>query len=334
LGSLESIFDSTGERCTKTPRKCLNAQTGGIFVCGGRKALCYVPHEDMWYQLEDTTLEHQDHAAIQYRDRVYIFSRQRVVPGQSQIAEYYMPFNNSWGAIQTRFKYDEQFSSLFVLNGDATLYAFTNTEAVPENTIFKYNPVKNEWDKGQALMRWGACSVSDGHYLYIMGGTNRGEKEINATVVVEKVDPNADGMEDVAPMNEARHDAFGAAMNGKIYVAGGLQENGPFYTVLNTCEVYNPSTDEWQLIPSLNVSRYSASMVCFEGALYVVGGLKDKTKSRELSMEMFDSEMNEWKKKSTIPLKDENHRKGEKKFHYKACFATIHKDVLKTPTGN
>ena len=167
-----------------------------------------------------------------------------------------------------------------------------------------------------------------------MSGTNRGEKEINATVVVEKVAPSADSWEQVAAMNEARHDAFGAAMNGKIYVAGGIQKNGPFHTVLNTCEVYNPSTNEWQLMPSLNVSRYSASVVCFEGALYVVGGLKDKTKSRELSLEMFDSQTNEWKKKSTIPFKDENQRKGEKKFHYKACFATIHKVVLRRPAGH
>ena len=46
---------------------------------------------------------------------------------------------------------------------------------------------------------------------------------------------------EVAPMNEARHDAFGAALNGKIYVAGGLQlqENMRSFKVLESCEVYN-----------------------------------------------------------------------------------------------
>ena len=62
----------------------------------------------------------------------FLVDRQRVVPGQSQIAEYCTPSNNSWGAVQTRFKYDEQFSSLLVLNGEATLYAFTNAEAAPK----------------------------------------------------------------------------------------------------------------------------------------------------------------------------------------------------------
>lgn len=82
-------------------------------------------------------------------------------------------------------------------------------------------------------------------------------------------------------MNEAREDAFGATMNGKIYVAVG-----------KTCEVYNPSTNEWQLITTaLNVPRHSASMVCFQGSLFVLKGLKDD-ESRELSVEMFDPEAN------------------------------------------
>ena len=40
---------------------------------------------------------------------------------------------------------------------------------------------------------------------------------------MEKFDPSNVSFEEVAPLNEARHDAFGAAMNDKIYVAGGIQ---------------------------------------------------------------------------------------------------------------
>ena len=333
LESMKWIFSSTGENCAKRPRKCLDTQTDGIFVCGGRKALCYRPHENMWYQLMDMTLEHQEHAAAQYRGRVYIFSRQSVTSSQSQVAEYYMSSNNSWGSIQTKFEYDEQFSSLLVMNGDKTLYAMTNSEDEPENAITMYDTVKNEWNilGSDGLDRWGACGVTDGHHLYIMGGTNNEDKEIKAITKVEKIDPCEDSWEEIAAMNEARHDACGVAMNGKIYVAGGLQKHGLFCRVLNSCEVYNLSTDEWQLMPSLNVPRYYASMVCYMGALYVVGGLKDRSKSRELSVEMFDTGTNEWKKKSNIPVKYENEEEVKKTIHFKACFATIHKDVLRKP---
>ena len=330
LGHMKCIFNSTSESCSKPARKCLEMLEDVIFVCGGRQALCYLPHTNMWYQLMDTTLEHQDHAAVQYRGKVYIFSKQggRFRSGQSQLAEYYMPSTDSWGTIQTKFQYNEQFTTLFVLDGDTALYALTNTETVPENTIFRYHPDKNTWEVcgGAALSRWGACGVTDGQCIYLMGGTTSETQEVNGTTEIEKFSPSGMIWEEVAAMNEARHAAFGAAMNGKIYIAGGLQKNGQICTVLNTCEVYNPSTDEWQLIPSLNSPRHSASMVSFKGALYVVGGLKDRFKSRELSVEILDSDANEWKKKSTIPVNNEKQSGGvKKKIHYKACSATIYK---------
>ena len=337
LGHMKCIFNCTTESCSKPARKCLERLEDVIFVCGGRKALCYLPHADTWYQLMDTTLEHQDHAAVQYRGKVNIFSKQgeRVESGQSQVAEYYISSSDSWGAIQTKFEYNEQFTSLFVLNGDMALYALTNTETTPENTIYRYHPDKNTWEicGDGALSRWGACGVTDGHCIYIMGGTRNEMDVINGTTIVEKFSPSEVIWEEVAAMNEARHAAFGEAMNGKIYIAGGLQKYGLICAVLKTCEVYNPSTDEWQLIPSLNAPRHSASMVSFKGALYVVGGLKDQVKSRELSVEILDSDAKKWRKKSTIPVNNEKQSgKVKKKIHYIACSATVYKDnLLKKP---
>ena len=68
-------------------------------------------------------------------------------------------------------------------------------------------------------------------------------------------------------------------------------------------------------------------MVCFQGSLFVIGGFHSHL--RELSVEMFDSSANKWLKKSTIPTKNENGEEKKKNWHYEACFATVHKDVLK-----
>lgn len=122
------------------------------------------------------------------------------------------------------------------------------------------------------------------------------------STTVKKFDLNGRCLEEAASMNKARHDAFGTTLNGKIYVAGGLQIKDGYCRELNSCEVYNPSTDEWQLLAKLNVPRHSASMVSFKGDLYVIGGLRDKKGSRELSIEMYDCESNEWKKKLVIPV--------------------------------
>ena len=328
------IFNCKAEISIKPARKCLERNENVIFVCGGSKALCYLPTENKWHKLMNATLEHKDHCIIQYRERVYVFSPQKVGDNQSHLVEYYMPSTNSWGAIQTKFEYgDEKFTGLFVLDDNKGWWILTNSER--NSYIYEYNPDKNIWVGSlRCLSRVGACFVTDGHWIFIIGGTLSGNGKITATTEVQKVIPSdetEDGeveFKEVAPMNEARHDAFGAAMNGKIYVAGGKQwdENLLGERVLASCEVYDPSTDEWQVMPSLNVPRYSASMVCFKGALYVVGGLKSigRSKCGELSVEMFDSGVNEWHKKSNIPVKG----KKQTIIRFNACFATLHKNCL------
>ena len=72
-------------------------------------------------------------------------------------------------------------------------------------------------------------------------------------------------------------------------------------------------------------------MVCFKEALYVIGGLNNtnnQVAARELSVEMFDSGTSEWKEKSAIPVGGESEDETDKQIQYKACTATIHKDVL------
>ena len=162
-------------------------------------------------------------------------------------------------------------------------------------------------------------------FTYLIGGTkSRVQKALGSTKVL-RIDPEAGNCEEVASLNEARHDAFGAAMNGKIYVGGGIQGSA----TLKTCEMFNPSTNEWQMMPSLNVPRHSSSMVCFQEALYVVGGMKNKNRRiRELSVEMFDFKSNEWKEKSSIPVNYESDEEEKKNWHYKACSAAVHKDAL------
>ena len=171
------------------------------------------------------------------------------------------------------------------------------------------------------ISRWGVCAISQGHHIYIIGGTNTEDDIAAGNTKVERFNPRNESVEEVAPLNEARHDAFGAVMNDKIYVAGGIQMREQRCRLLNTCEVYDPSTNEWHLMAELCVPRHSASMVCFNGALYVIGGLKNTSNqvaTRELSVEMFDSETSEWKEKSTILVGDESGDERDKQIHYKA----------------
>ena len=320
LGFLKWILDPTLQ-CSIKPRTCLQTQVNGIFVCGGNKALLYHPNENIWHLLPDLLMEHQNHAAIEYGDKSYIFSNQSG-------GDYYVRSTNTWGAIQSDLKYIAvKLCSLLTFNEHKSLYAVLESSRYG-CAVYDYDPVRNEWNRfveyGK-LQCWGACGVTDGCHLYIIGGTkSRVQKALGSTKVL-RIDPEAGNCEEVASLNEARHDAFGAAMNGKIYVGGGIQGSA----TLKTCEMFNPSTNEWQMMPSLNVPRHSSSMVCFQEALYVVGGMKNKNRRiRELSVEMFDFKSNEWKEKSSIPVNYESDEEEKKNWHYKACSAAVHKDAL------
>ena len=318
LSSLEPISNPTLQRSVR-PRACLQTQTNGILVFGGKKALCYLPHENIWYQLPDMFMEHQNHAAMQYRDKVYIFS-------DKNGSDFYIPSTNTWGAIKTRCPwYVGKILNLFMLNEDNTLYALIEG-CISCAKILLYDPAKSKWKEVIGSFQFpchGLCGVTDGYHIYVIGGSDSYYVKSGTTKVL-RIDIEKDSCEEVAPMNMGRYDAFGTAMNGKIYVAGGKQNCS---VLLNTCEMYDPATNEWQIMPSLDVPRHSSSMVCFQGSLYVIGGVNNH--SRELSVEMFDSSANKWMQKSTIPIKNENGEEKKKNWHYKACSATVHKNLLK-----
>ena len=98
-------------------------------------------------------------------------------------------------------------------------------------------------------------------------------------------------------MKQKRGDAFGVASEGKIFVAGGQD----LETYLQTCEMFNISTNEWQLIGSLMIQRICGSMVCLKGTLYVLGGIDDDGESN-LSVECYDPTEDKWINKTTIPV--------------------------------
>lgn len=293
---MKLVVSATDGQVVQQPRKCLDTHTDAIFVCGGRKSLCYLPKQNVWYKLADTLSDHRNHTITQCGDILYIVGGQSDKLGESHVMEYYVPATNSWGAIQ-RAIVESRFNCCAVLKGIVYAIYWNGEYHSIQFDIHRYDPENNYWDK------------------------------VNDMSTVEKFDPSNKKWEEVAATNEKRRGAFGVAMNGKVYIAGGRQG----YTVIGTCEVYNPITNEWHLMPSLVVPRRDASMVCIEGRLYVLSGsmIHDSRWARVLSVEMFDSERNEWKEKSVIPVESFETAEEQKKMNsLKACFARLFKGVI------
>lgn len=88
---------------------------------------------------------------------------------------------------------------------------------------------------------------------------------------------------------------FAAAVVGtKIYVAGG-QGNTKF---LDTAEVYDSETDQWEPIASMGNRRSSCHGVCLDGQFWVIAGEYVKNhydNNQRSSAEVYDAETDTWR---------------------------------------
>lgn len=65
--------------------------------------------------------------------------------------------------------------------------------------------------------------------------------------------------------------------------------------------MYIISTDEWQLIANLKISRLLASMVCVDEKLYVCGGWASDFQSKAI-VERYDNEKDEREQQTIVPI--------------------------------
>ena len=198
------------------------------------------------------------------------------------------------------------------------MYHYTKNE---QTCIKKFSVEQNSWQTiftSFESCREDSCVIGSADYLYLLGGksppTSKYLPKADRFDIMEKK------WEKITDMQQARGGAFGVASQEKIFVAGGADEKGK---VLKTCEVYNVSKNEWQLIANLNVYRTHGSMVCLGGTLYVLGGFDQTKKNPEHSVECYDKQ-GKWIVKTTIPVEEGY----EEKQAFKGCVLKFSKGVL------
>ena len=267
----------------QSPRKGQEIRV--IVARGGKYTFCYIPEEDLWKRLPDGLKDKNANSnqMIKFRDQLFIF-------GRNEDTERYDPAFNVWSELNL---YRDS-AKLVVLKGE--IYA---VKVESRNTIMeKYNAKRCTWEtliSSCEGFRENACVIAAGSHLYLFGGKIP-FREVYV-VKAERFDTVKNKWEEIADMQEGRSCAFGVATENKIFVTGGLR-NG---TRLKTCEIYNISTNEWQLVANLNVPRFHGSMVCLNGKLYVLGGVNYRNQG-ELSVECFDPANDQWIQETTIPV--------------------------------
>ena len=299
------------EDLPRSPRKGL--ETRVILACGGEFTFCYLPEEDHWKRLPDGSTErNQKTQMLTFRDQLYTFK-------EFSKAEKYDPVFNDWSKSDLR---DLSADSAIVTVVKGDMYAIEVNKPVGKSTIKRYDVERCTWQtvvESSQGCRNGSCVIAGGSYLYVLGGSAPG----NAGYVskAERFSTGVNQWEEIADMRQGRFGAFGEATEGKIFVAGGLKQDGK---VSKRCEMYNVSTNEWQYIGSLNHFRVYGSMVCLKGTLYVLGGTKNARDSL-LAVESYDLTKDEWIEKTTIPV--ERFSK-DNKVSFTSCVVKLSKGVM------
>jgi hypothetical protein len=155
-------------------------------------------------------------------------------------------------------------------------------------TVEAYDPQTNTWT-ACASMKYPRQShqlVALGGYLYAVGGSGprvppRGPRGVEledkskvSLSTMERYDPQADAWTPVANMAVARREFAAAALDGKLYVTGGM--TGTYmhgrYMLQSSCECYDPQTNAWTPVAELPEPRYSHVMANLGNALVLKAG--------------------------------------------------------------
>ncbi|XP_069472262.1 kelch-like protein 41 [Ambystoma mexicanum] len=155
-------------------------------------------------------------------------------------------------------------------DGDNLIYAIGGRDLQTEESLDSclcYDANEVAWKEVAKLpiKLYGHCVVSYNGILYCLGGKTDDKKSTGRVFVYNT---KKGGWKDLPPMRTARS-MFGAAVHkGKIYIAGGVTEDG----LIATAEVYDIGSNKWDSIPEFPQERSSINLVSMGGSLYAIGG--------------------------------------------------------------
>jgi N-acetylneuraminic acid mutarotase len=160
-------------------------------------------------------------------------------------------------------------------------------------TVVVASTKENTWETMAPLPETtgGMRAVAANGKIYVMSGLRNFE-----------YDPAINEWTTKTPMPTPRNWFAMTVYQNRIYTIGGragwTQENGTIDS--NANEVYDPSTDTWQILSPMptNISDINANVV--NGKIYMIGGINHHFPSLSAN-EMYDIAKDEWTNKTTMP---------------------------------
>ena len=189
------------------------------------------------------------------------------------------------------------------LNGRMYVVA-GKTSGGHQTTMYIYDPTNDTWSLGPAVPGppvENPAVVPYNGKLYVFGGSTApfSGAVTNASVF----DPSAGSWAALPPMAVARGGAAAQVLGGKIYVAGGMADDG---ASLASVDVFDPASRTWSSAPSMATRRDNPGSAVLDGNLYVFGGRIREANGSTVngaltSVERFDPVAATWTARAPMP---------------------------------
>ena len=148
----------------------------------------------------------------------------------------------------------------------------------PKGLVYEYDPADDTWTKKKNMpvsAHHVAVAELNGK-IYVIGGRlgNAFIGRAANTDVVEGYDPATDQWSPtLTRMPTPRSALTWGTYKGKIYVAGGEMQNAYMAAAFRAVEAFDPATNTWSTLPSLEFPRHGAGGDIVGSRLHVVTGV-------------------------------------------------------------
>lgn len=193
----------------------------------------------------------------------------------------------------------QQESSVLALGGKVWVIGGFGAARQVVSSVLVYDPSTDRWQQGpslpEPLHHTNAIVVGDAIYV---AGALRGT-DFTATGSVYRLASGATTWEarTSMPLGSARGASFVGAIDGKIYVAGGLRGGSAVADV----SVYETTADAWAALPPLPSPRDHGASAVVGGKLYAIGGRGGVVTTHTNEVLAFDPANNQWTTRAPMP---------------------------------
>ncbi len=214
------------------------------------------------------------------------------------------PVEGPWSSAAPITAGPRQEVSVVALGGEMYVIGGFNEALQIVPTVEVYDPATDTWRSIAPMpqrMHHANAAAVDGK-LYVVGFlTGRGFTPDGRGFVY---DPATDIWDAIAPMpaGSERGASGTAAIDGKIYVAGGLRGDA-----VTDFSVYDPQADAWSALPELPLPLDHLVVGAINGTFYTFGGRDRSIQSHTERVFAFNPAQNQWEEKAPMPTSRAGH---------------------------